>query len=113
MCVLYSSFSVIFLSVKIEKLVNASNVQWQNEQHGLLKKDQLLREDQLQSDPLQREDQLQNVVLQRDDPHQSDLLLREDPHQSEDQLQEKQKEQLQKDEDKILNRLSLLVGDNL
>ena len=113
MCVLYSSFSVIFLSVKIEKLVNASNVQWQNEQHGLLKKDQLLREDQLQSDPLQREDQLQNVVLQREDLHQSDLLLREDPHQSEDQLQEKQKEQLQKDEDKILNRLSLLVGDNL
>jgi len=52
-------------------------------------------------------------VLQRDDLHQSDLLLREDPHQSEDQLQEKQKEQLQKDEDKILNRLSLLVGDNL
>ena len=91
MCVLYSSFSVIFLSVTIEKQVNASNVQWQNDQHELLKKDQLLREDQLQSDLLQREDQLQ----------------------SEDQLQEKQREQLQKDEDKILNRLSLLVGDNL
>jgi hypothetical protein len=112
MCVLYSSFSVIFLSVTIEKLVNASNVQWQNDQHELLKKDQLLREDLLQSDLLQREDQLQNVALQREDL-QSDLLQREDQHQSEDQLQEKQKEQLQKDEDKILNRLSLLVGDNL
>ncbi len=107
MCVLYSSFSVIFLSVTIEKQVNASNVQWQNDQHELLKKDQLQREDQLQSDLLQREDQLQNVVLQREDLHQSDLLQRED------QLQEKQREQLQKDEDKILNRLSLLVGDNL
>jgi hypothetical protein len=57
-------------------------------------------------------------VLQRDDPHQSDQLQREDLHQNivhqkEDLLQEKQKEQLQKDEDKILNRLSLLVGDNL
>jgi 3-oxoacyl-[acyl-carrier-protein] synthase III len=57
-------------------------------------------------------------VLQRDDLHQSDQLLREDLHQNvvhqkEDQLQEKQREQLQKDEDKILNRLSLLVGDNL
>src|SRR5574337_122037 len=102
MCVLYSSFSVIFLSVTIEKQVNASNVQWQNDHHELLKKDQL-----------QREDQLQSLVLQREDLHQSDLLLREDLHQSEDQLQEKQREQLQKDEDKILNRLSLLVGDNL
>jgi len=88
-------------------------VQWQNDQHELLKKDQLLREDQLQSDLLQREDQLQNVVLQREDLHQSDLLQKDDPLQSEDQLQEKQREQLQKDEDKILNRLSLLVGDNL
>ena len=113
MCVLYSSFSVIFLSVTIEKQVNASNVQWQNDQHELLKKDQLLREDQLQSDLLQREDQLQNVVLQREDLHQSDLLQKDDPLQSEDQLQEKQREQLQKDEDKILNRLSLQVGDNL
>jgi len=57
-------------------------------------------------------------VLQRDDLHQSDQLQREDLHQNvvhqkEDLLQEKQKEQLQKDEDKILNRLSLLVGDNL
>jgi len=52
-------------------------------------------------------------VLQRDDLHQSDQLQREDLHQKEDLLQEKQKEQLQKDEDKILNRLSLLVGDNL
>ncbi|MDE1811440.1 MAG: hypothetical protein KGH85_01070 [Thaumarchaeota archaeon] len=71
-------------------------MQWQNDQHELLKKDQLQREDQLQSDPLQREDLLLSEVLQR-----------------EDQLQEKQKKQLQKDEDKILNRLSLLVGDNL
>ena len=62
---------------------------------------------------LQREDQLQNVVLQKEDPHQSDLLQRDDLHQNVDQLQEKQKEQLQKDEDKILNRLSLQVGDNL
>ncbi len=57
-------------------------------------------------------------MLQRDDLHQSDQLQREDLHQNvvhqkEDLLQEKQKEQLQKDEDKILNRLSLLVGDNL
>ena len=113
MCVLYSSFSVIFLSVTIEKQVNASNVQWQNDQHELLKKDQLQREDLHQSDLLQREDRLQNVVLQREDLHQSDLLQKDDPLQSEDQLQEKQREQLQKDEDKILNRLSLLVGDNL
>ncbi|MGI0058432.1 MAG: hypothetical protein ACREBJ_01580, partial [Nitrosotalea sp.] len=75
--------------------VIATIVQWQNDQHELLKKDQLQREDQLQSDPLQREDLLLSEVLQR-----------------EDQLQEKQKKQLQK-EDKILNRLSLLVGDNL
>ena len=113
MCVQNLSFSVIFLSVTIEKQVNASNVQWQNDHHELLKKDQLLREDQLQSDLLQREDQLQNVVLQKEDLHQSDLLQRDDLHQSVDQLQEKQKEQLQKDEDKILNRLSLQVGDNL
>jgi hypothetical protein len=52
-------------------------------------------------------------VLQKEDLHQSDLLQRDDLHQSADQLQEKQKEQLQKDEDKILNRLSLRVGDNL
>ena len=113
MCVLYSSFSVIFLSVKIEKLVNASNVQWQNEQHGLLKKDQLLREDLLQSDLLQRDDLLQSVVLQKEDLLQSDLLQREELLQERDQLHEKQREQLQKDEDKILNRLSLLASDNL
>ncbi len=112
MCLYYSSFGVIFLSATIEKQVNTTIVQWQNDQQELLKKDQLLREDLLQSDLLQREDQLQNVALQREDL-QSDLLQREDQHQSEDQLQEKQKEQLQKDEDKILNRLSLLVGDNL
>ncbi|SMH71059.1 hypothetical protein [Candidatus Nitrosotalea okcheonensis] len=89
----YSSFSVTFLSATIEKLVNSTIVQWQNDQHELLKKDQLQREDQLQSDPLQREDLLLSEVLQR-----------------EDQLQS---EQLQKDEDKILNRLSLPVSDNL
>ena len=66
-------------------------MQWQNDQHELLKKDQLPREDQLQSDLLQREELLQER----------------------DQLHEKQREQLQKDEDKILNRLSLLASDNL
>ncbi|MDE1840733.1 MAG: hypothetical protein KGI09_02515 [Thaumarchaeota archaeon] len=105
----YSSFSVTFLSATIEKLVNSTIVQWQNDQHELLKKDQL------QSDPLQREDLLLSEVLQREDQLQSDLLQREDlllseVLQREDQLQS---EQLQKDEDKILNRLSLPVSDNL
>ena len=91
MCLYYSSFGVIFLSATIEKQVNTTIVQWQNDQQELLKKDQLLREDLLQSDLLQREELLQER----------------------DQLHEKQREQLQKDEDKILNRLSLLASDNL
>lgn len=91
MCLYYSSFGVIFLSATIEKQVNTTIVQWQNDQQELLKKDQPLREDLLQSDLLQREELLQER----------------------DQLHEKQREQLQKDEDKILNRLSLLASDNL
>jgi hypothetical protein len=102
LCLYYSSFGVIFLSATIEKQVNTTIVQWQNDQQELLKKDQLQREDLLQSDLLQREDLLQ-----------SDLLQREELLQERDQLHEKQREQLQKDEDKILNRLSLLASDNL
>ncbi len=113
MCLYYSSFGVIFLSATIEKQVNTTIVQWQNDQQELLKKDQLLREDLLQSDLLQRDDLLQSVVLLREDLLQSDLLQREELLQERDQLHEKQREQLQKDEDKILNRLSLLASDNL
>jgi hypothetical protein len=76
-----SSFSVIFLSVTIEKQVKCKTLQWQlkDDQEALLK-DDLLQKDQVQEEKQPQEEQLQDLQdleekLQNEEDNQNKLSL--------------------------------------